>query len=51
MDEQVDMDDVVDSAERNLADVGNAAILDIEEARDECLGEIATAVADAWERL
>ncbi|EKG09069.1 hypothetical protein MPH_13945 [Macrophomina phaseolina MS6] len=51
MDEHVDMDDVVDSAERNLADVGDAAILDIKEARDECLGEIAAAEADAWERL
>lgn len=51
MDEQVDMDDVVDSAEMNLAEVSDAAILGIKEARDECLEEIAAAEADAWERL
>ncbi|KAL1615860.1 hypothetical protein SLS56_011645 [Neofusicoccum ribis] len=51
MDEHVDMNDVVDTAERSLAEVGDSAITDINEAKDECLKEIAAAQTDACERL
>lgn len=51
MDENFDMDDVVAMAEINLADVGDSAIIGINEAKEECLNEIAAAEADARDRL